>query len=217
MEMAYWICLVVGVGYTIVAFVLGGVAGAIGHVGDAGHGEFTHSYGVQNSGHGHTAGEMADGTGQVIFGPFSPLVVAFFMTCFGGTGVILSQTAVGPFWQIPLSALSGFVLAALLVKFFNRFLGGLQSGSDVKLYTLVGAEAEVTVAIPANGAGEIAYVAMGGRSVSPAYSDNHVEIPRFATVRIARIVGNLFYVHRAVEDAIKDMDTAPVGGTVAGE
>lgn len=194
---AYWICLAVGLVYTVISFVLGEISGVIGHVGDmgAGHGDFSHDYGVDGQG-GHGAAMGADvDTGNIIFGPFSPLVIAFFLTCFGVTGVALTQVGkLGAMLSLPISIASSFVLAWLLILFFNKVLGSLQTSSEVKLHTLIGEEAEVTVAIPTTGAGEIAYIAMGSRCVTPARSEDQVAIARGSIVRISRIVGHTFYV-----------------------
>ena len=74
------------------------------------------------------------------------------------------------------------------------------------MQALIGVEAEVTVAIPESTLGEIAYVAMGGRSVAPARSEDQVPIPRFSTVRITRVVGNIFFVRPVVEEQLRALD-----------
>lgn len=201
---AYWICLLVGIGYTIVSFLLGGLGehadiSTLGHTGGFGHG-------------GH-AGADAD-AGQVIFGPFSPLVIAFFLACMGATGIVeTSVFGLKVFISFPVAIASAVLLAWLMVLGFNRLLGGLQSSSEVKLYTLVGVEAEVTVDIPVTGVGEIAYVAMGSRYVAPARSEDAVQIPRFSGVRITRLVGNMFYVAPMVEEQLRNLDVTPTGGS----
>ena len=191
---AYWIALIVGIGYTIVSFILGGIGGHAhfegGDMGDAGQG-------------GHM--DVGD-SGQLIFGPFSPLVIAFFLTCFGATGIVLTSLKGLHLLSLPFAVVSGFVLAWVLILVFNRFLGGMQSSSEVKVYALVGTEGEVTVEIPPSGIGEIAYVAMGGRYVAPARSEEPVAIPRFAAVRITRLVGNMFYVIPILEERLRQMD-----------
>jgi hypothetical protein len=75
-------------------------------------------------------------------------------------------------------------------------IAAVQSSSEVKMLNMVGETAEVTVAIPATGIGEIAYVAMGSRNLSPAQTDGGEEIPRFSNVRITRVSGNIFFVNK---------------------
>jgi membrane protein implicated in regulation of membrane protease activity len=207
----YGICLLVGVIYTVAAFLLGSFADFGGHDGDMGGpaGEFSHDYGVDTGGSGSALGSTAVG-GEVLFGPFSPLVIAFFLTCFGGVGILVTIAwNLPPLISLPIAAVSGFLLAWLLTLMFNRLLGGMASSSEVRLNTLVGTDAEVTVAIPPIGVGEIAYIAMGSRYVTPARSDEQSPIPRYATVRITRIVGNTFFVRPAVEEQLRDLGDAP--------
>ncbi len=216
-EAIYTICLLVGVIYTITAFVLGGFGG---HFGDAGNaGSFTHDYGVggHDTGQGSAFGSTAEG-GEVIFGPFSPIVIAFFLTSFGGTGLILvSSTRLPVVSTLLMAALSGFVLAWLMVKFFNRVLGRIQSSSEVRVHTLIGLDAEVTVAIPQTGVGEIAYIAMGSRYVAPARSDETTAIPRYSAVRITRIVGHIFFVRPVMEEQLRAMPDVPRETAEVGE
>ena len=216
----YGICLLVGIIYTIASFLLGSLGDLGGHSGDVGGGDmgdmggqpgdFSHSYGVETGGHGEAQGAAGVG-GEVLFGPFSPLVIAFFLTCFGGVGLILTKIPLtaNPYLNMPVAAVSGFLLAWLLVSVFNRVLGGMASSSEVRLNTLVGTEAEVTVAIPPMGIGEISYIAMGSRYVTPARNEEQVPIPRYAVVRITRIVGNSFFVRPAVEEQLRAMEEAP--------
>ncbi|MHB0937344.1 MAG: NfeD family protein [Armatimonadota bacterium] len=207
----YGICLLVGIIYTIASFLLGSLGDLGGHAGDmGGHaGDFSHEYGVDTGGHGTAQGAAGAG-GEVLFGPFSPLVIAFFLTCFGGVGLIVAKAwTENPLINVPVAAVSGFLLAWLLVSVFNRVLGGMASSSEVRLNTLIGTEAEVTVAIPPMGVGEIAYIAMGSRYVTPARNEEQVPIPRYAAVRITRIVGNTFFVRPAVEEQLRNMEDAP--------
>lgn len=197
---AYWVCLMVGIAYTVISLLLGGGHGT--HLDGGGHG------GDLGAG-GHDSLQGNIDTGQVLFGPFSPLVIAFFLTCFGATGVLLTPIF-KQFITLPAATSSGFILAWLLITFFNKFLGAMQSSSEVKLYTLIGYEGEVTVQIPSDGIGEIAYVAMGSRYVAPARSEEHIVIPRFAGVRITRLVGSMFYVRPLVEEQLRHIDTTPV-------
>ncbi len=194
MEMAYWICLIIGVGYTIITAALGGISGIFGHAGEAG--SDSNSYGVGNGHSGHGTASSADVDGSMIFGPFSPLVIAFFLTSFGGSGLIYVKYIPVPIYSLPAAIVTAIIFAWLLILFFNRVIAAVQSSSEVKMASLVGETAEVTVAIPATGMGEIAYVAMGSRNVSPARTDSGEEIPRFSNVRITRVSGNIFFVDK---------------------
>lgn len=202
----YWICLVVGVGYSLIALAMGGIHGVAGSDGGMGHGgDFNHNYGMggaHGQGHGSANGYDSSSGTEMVFGPFSPLVIAFFLTCFGGVGVLLAPHF-SPIIAMLLAFISGIVLAYLLIYSFNKLLGALPSSSEIKLASLVGLDAEVTVALPPTGVGEIAYVAMGSRNVAPAHNDTDTTIPRFSSVRISRIVGNMFYVVPSDEEKIE--------------
>ena len=132
---AYWICLLVGILYTVLALLLGGIADFAGHVGGfhaGGGGGFSHNYGVGgHGGHGEAHGSTPGG-GQVIFTPFSPLVIAFFLTCFGAFGVLLQlvyhvQLALG----LGVALALALVLAWSLIVLGNRLIGGMQASSEV--------------------------------------------------------------------------------------
>ncbi len=194
----YWVCLIVGVGYSLVALIMGGSHGVAGtDAGGMGNGgDFNHNYGMggtHGQGQGSANGYDSTSGTEMVFGPFSPLVIAFFLTCFGGVGVLVAPHF-SPVVAMLMAFASGIVLAWLLIYGFNKLLGSLPSSSEIKLASLVGLEAEVTVALPPTGVGEIAYVAMGSRNVAPAHNETGTTIPRFSSVRISRIVGNMFYV-----------------------
>ena len=207
---AYWFCLLVGILYTVLALLLGGIANFAGHAAGfhAGSGGFSHNYGVSgHSGHGDSHGSTPGG-GQVIFGPFSPLVIAFFLTCFGAFGVLMQLVYhVEIVLGLGVSLAMALVMAWVLIMLGNRLIGGMQSSSEVHVQALIGTEAEVTVAIPETAIGEVAYVAMGGRSVSPARSEDQTPIPRFSTVRITRVVGSIFFVRPVVDEQLRALDT----------
>jgi membrane protein implicated in regulation of membrane protease activity len=152
--------------------------------------------------------------GPMLFGPFSPLVIAFFLTCFGAVGIMCTSLG-GIFLKLalPASMVSGFILAWLLIMAFNKLLGGLHSSSEIRLASLVGCEAEVTVAVPETGVGEIAFVAMGSRNVGAARSDDQTPIARFTAVRISRVVGSTFFVRPVADEVATHMpqDTHAVG------
>jgi len=58
-------------------------------------------------------------------------------------------------------------------------------------------EAEVTVSIPNNGLGEIAYALRGARLTSSAQTADNKELPARTTVKIVKQVGNTYIVEKA--------------------
>ncbi|HKB14611.1 MAG TPA: NfeD family protein, partial [Planctomycetota bacterium] len=132
---------------------------------------------------------------ELHFSPFSPTILATFITAFGAAGYLLRKAADFS----PLESISGALVGALAVSagfFFVlvRFFAAAQKTSDVRTGDLLGATAEVVAGIPAQGLGEIVLTAMGGRTNAPAASASGEAIPKNTAVRIARIVGGTYYV-----------------------
>lgn len=181
--LAYLICFGVGLVFTTIsaftAHVFGGHdADAGGHEGAGGHAE---------------AGINQDMPG---FSYLSPTAIASFITAFGGFGMVFSkiEKTSTPWISLPLSGLSGLVIAGLVVMMFRAIFRHTQSSSEARVARLIGTTANVITPIPSNGVGEIAYVNAGSRYTAPARSLSGAEIGNGKAVRISRIVGSQFYV-----------------------
>jgi membrane protein implicated in regulation of membrane protease activity len=177
----YTVCLVVGLMFTLISAVAGHFFG--GHdahqLGTGGHAE---------------AGFDDSGVPGISF--FSPLVVACFVTAFGGLGIVFSDIkATESVWlSAPLSAAGAFCIALFVLWLFNLVFSRSQSSSESRVATLVGQSCSLITPIPENGVGEIAYVQGGTRYTAPARSENRLAIPQGQTVRIVRVVGTQLYV-----------------------
>lgn len=180
----YTVCLVVGLMFTLISAVAGHLfGGSEGHdVGTGGHAE---------------AGFDDSGVPGISF--FSPLVLASFITAFGGLGILFSDIkATRSVWlSAPLSVGGALVIAFCALWLFNLVFSRSQSSSESRVATLVGQVATLTSPIPANGVGEIAYVQSGTRYTAPARAENGAALAQGGTVRITRIVGTQFYVESA--------------------
>ena len=180
--LAYVLCFGVGLVFTIIsaftAHVFGGHDASGGHEGAGGHAE---------------AGINQDMPG---FSLLSPTAIASFVTAFGGFGMVFSkiEKTSSPWISLPLSGLSGFVIAGLVVMMFRTIFRKTQSSSEARVSQLVGTTGTIITPIPANGVGEIAYVNGGSRYTAPARSLSGAEIGNGKAVKIARIVGSQFYV-----------------------
>lgn len=130
------------------------------------------------------------------FSPLSPTTIATFVTAFGGFGLILSKIeATAPPWRnLPLAALGGFAVAALVFFIFSRIFRATQSSSEGRVAELFGQSATVITPIAAGGVGEIAYVQGGTRYTAPARTDATHDLPNGTRVRIVRAAGSQFYV-----------------------
>ena len=122
--------------------------------------------------------------------------IAVFITSFGGFGAIgiLSGYSAAP------SSFAGFVgglVMVTLVYFFARFLYGQQASSAVITADLVGRTAQVSVAIPTNGIGQVRCL-MGESVVDKiARSRDGQAIAFSAVVKIEEIMGEAVIVSPA--------------------
>lgn len=133
--------------------------------------------------------------------PLSPITIAMFSSSFGAIGAILTKFYPG-FGTVPVlgvAILSGVVIAGVTMWFFWRLFRSTQESSEARVSDIIGVDAEVITTIPAEGFGEIAYVARGTRFNSTARSIDGKEVPRNATVTIRRVVGNVCYVRRTTD------------------
>ena len=191
----YAVCLVVGLMFTLVSAIAGHFFGGHdgGHVGTGGHAE---------------AGFDDSGIPGISF--FSPLVLASFITAFGGLGIVFSGIkATESVWlSAPLSVAGAFCIATAVLWLFNLVFTRSQGSSESKVATLVGQVATLISPIPENGVGEIAYVQGGTRYTAPARSENRAVILQGQTVKIVRVVGTQFYVE-SVNSAASQTTTEP--------
>jgi membrane protein implicated in regulation of membrane protease activity len=180
--LVYAICFGVGLVFTLASAVFGHLFGghdAHADVGTGGHAE---------AGFEHT--------GMPGVAPFSPTIIASFVTAMGGVGMILSSiNATKSVWvSAPLSMFGGLAIAAGVFWLFDMAFGKLQSSSESHVAALLGQMATIITPIPANGVGEIAYVQTGSRYTAPARSEKGEAIATGQTVKIIRVVGTQFYV-----------------------
>jgi membrane protein implicated in regulation of membrane protease activity len=127
--------------------------------------------------------------------PISPLTIATFITAFGATGLVTTSLfAVSERGSILWATLGGVMFSALTYLGFTYLLIKPQGSSEVRVSELAGTQAEVLTPIPAEGLGEIAFVAQGGRVTSSARSLHKTDIPRGTTVRLERVVGGIAVV-----------------------
>lgn len=181
----YAVCLVVGLLFTLISALAGhGFDAHGGHGGDVGTGGHAES-GFDNS-----------GIPGISF--FSPMVLACFLTAFGGLGVIFTGVkATASVWiSAPLSIGGAFLIALAVLWLFNLVFSKSQSSSEGRVGLMVGQTATLLAPIPENGMGEIAYVQGSTRYTAPARSEKGAAIALGETVRVTRVVGTQFFVER---------------------
>jgi amino acid transporter len=162
---------------------------------------FSHVFGGHDFGHGAhhelgTGGHAEAGYNMPGFSPFSPTIIASFVTAFGGFGMIFSKIEAtrNPWISAPLSVLLAFIIAAGVFWLFHQLFSKTQSSSESQVTALIGATATIITPIPIAGVGEIAYVDNGTRYTAPARASSGLAMTTGQTVRIAKIVGSQFYV-----------------------
>lgn len=156
---AYWAALGLGGTVLVGSFLLSGLGG-----GDASDADSD-----ADTDHGHSPAHGHETTAAPGF--LSPMMVAFFLVCFGLVGLLTSE------WQYQLGTKSlipaiGFaaVTSYLLRKGVGVIFSGATGGNEPRPGEEVGLEAEVISAIPDDGPGTIAYVVRGMRYTRAARS-----------------------------------------------
>ena len=120
---------------------------------------------------------------------FSVRTMAAFLTAFGVGGVV------GRYYDLSHPASSGVgvaagVVMAGLVYQFAKLLYSQQASCEVRMTSLVGRSAEVSVAIPAGGVGQIALTVGGERTEHIARAAGENALPRGAEVVITALRGD---------------------------
>lgn len=140
----YGAIAVVGFLFLLLMLVVGEIFGADHDVGahDVGHADVDHSGGPS---------------------VFSVRIMAAFLTAFGVGGLIARYYNLAHPAASGVGVVSGVVLSTIVYQ-FARFLYSQQASSDVRMSSLVGRSAEVSVAIPEGGVGQVALTFGGERS-----------------------------------------------------
>ncbi|HEU0008747.1 MAG TPA: NfeD family protein [Verrucomicrobiae bacterium] len=177
----YIICMGAGLVFIVGSLVAGQLFG--GH----------HGHVDGSGGHAEAGADTSDSPGMSIF---SPIIMAAFVTSFGGFGTIFHQIpATRSAWlSAPLAAVCAVSVTSLLLWLLHQLFRRTDSSSESKVGGLVGVSATVITPIPQHGVGEIAYVDSGSRYTAPARSESGCAVASGQTVKIHRVVGTQFYV-----------------------
>jgi membrane protein implicated in regulation of membrane protease activity len=168
MNIVFWVFFGVGIGFTVISFLLGEVFNLTDFDFDL------------------------DFAGTV--SPLKSSVISAFVTVFGGSGLLLSRTHIPIYGIIPLAGLLGVAVAFLIYRFVVVPLSKAQNTSAVEIQSLVGHKAKVTEKIFQGGFGQITYYVNGNTYNSPAKAENGGEIQRGAGVEIIYIQDNTYFV-----------------------
>lgn len=128
----------------------------------------------------------ADGGGPSVF---SGRVMASFVTAFGVGGVVARYYSLSHPAASGVGIVAGIVMATVVLQ-FGKILYSQQASSEVRMAALVGRTAEVTVAIPETGVGQVTLTFAGGRTEHIARSADGHAIARGAEVTIVALRGD---------------------------
>jgi hypothetical protein len=182
-EFIYIVCLFLGLGFAVLSGLLAGVfsGGAEAHV-DVGGGHVDLGHGME---------------GAVHFPILSPVTISMFVATFGGCGLLFMKyfhwpAAIHVTASIVAAGAVAFATAWLLYVIFKA----TSAGAPPDAAEAVGLDAEVTVAIPHGGLGEIAFTVRGSRLTSPARTEDGKELPASSAVKIVKQVGTTYLVRK---------------------
>jgi membrane protein implicated in regulation of membrane protease activity len=147
-------------------------------------------FGADHDAGGHDIAGHGDHGGPSVF---SARIMASFLTAFGVGGVVAR------YYQLSHPAASGVGVAAGIVMSgvvyqFARLLYSQQASSEIRMPALVGLSAEVSVAIPAGGLGQISLTHGGARSEHLARAEDGSALPRGAAVVVSGLRGDTLVV-----------------------
>ena len=193
-----------GVLFTVISALM---SGAVGHA--FGEGSAMDAHGAHL---GHMGGDVGPtpGEGQPevgwaqhnlsTFSPLSPTVISSFLAAAGGFGYLgLHSWELGIGGSILAALLAGLLVASIVFFGIAWLFRVTQASSMVSQHELVGHQAEVSIAIPSGGLGEVAFVKSGQRSVRPARCADAASVPQGAKVVIKSVSTNEFIVEETRE------------------
>lgn len=171
----YYVCFATGVAYAVISFLLGQLFDFIDFDGDV---------------------DLDGGSIGSTISPLKPIVIASFVTVFGGIGII--GTMKGLLWSVTLGVAFGvaFLIAYGLYRWVIIPLYKAQNTSAVEQQSLIGCIAKVTLGMKAEEFGRITYVVNGNTYTAPAKSEGGEQLGKGTEVVITGIVKNVFYIKK---------------------
>lgn len=139
---------------------------------------------------GHDGG-IEHGDGDIGGGPsvFSSRIMAAFVTAFGVGGVVARYYNLSHPASSGVGIATGAVMAGLVYQ-FAKILYSQQASSELQMTRIVGRSAEVTVAIPANGVGQVSLSVAGERTEHVARSTDGRAVARGTQVVVTALGGD---------------------------
>jgi membrane protein implicated in regulation of membrane protease activity len=145
---------------------------------------------------GHEADFHGDLHGEAGVSILSTRILSVFITAFGGFGAIGIHLGYSTELSTVIGVAGGLVFGTI-IYLFASFLFSQQASSEIRVSDLAGCIAQVTVAIPRAGVGQVRCT-MGESVVEKiARSQDGEQIPLNTLVKIEAVVGETVVVRRA--------------------
>ena len=171
-------------GIAAIGFLVLIISFAVGEIFE--HGDLFGGHDADLHGDGHDGGISI----------LSSRVLSVFVTAFGGFGAIGIHLGYGIGVSTAMGLAGGLIFGGL-IYLFASFLYGQQASTDVRLSDLVGQTAEVSVAIPKGGVGQVRCTIGQTMIEKIARAKDGEEIPGNSSVVVEAIVGETVLVRRA--------------------
>ena len=198
-------CFVFGVATSLLSLALGALQGggadgghALGsdhggmHVGGEGAHGVSHAGGAAGGEDLHV--DVGDGHGDHV-SPFNLQTITTFLAFFGGSGwVLYSSAGLAPALALIIATIIGVAGGAVVFLFLVKVLIASQRFMDPASSRMEGTVARVSMAIRADGTGEIIFSRDGARRSEGARSANGVPIAAGTEVVVVRYERGLAYV-----------------------
>jgi membrane protein implicated in regulation of membrane protease activity len=154
---------------------------------------FAGEFGGDHDNAGHDVSVDHGDAGHGGPGIFSARIMASFLTAFGVGGIVGRYYGLSHPASSGLGVVCGIVMSAIVYQ-FAKLLYSQQASSEVRMASLVGKSAEVTVAIAQGGLGQVSLTVGGERSEHIARSADGHAISRGTAVVITGLRGESLVV-----------------------
>ena len=143
--------------------------------------------------------------GDVDVPSLSPITIASFVTAFGSFGLLAVYLFnVSDRFSLLWAGGGGLVVALIAHFAFGYFLIAPQGSSEVTARDILGLTAEIITPIPADGVGEVAFVAQGRRVTFSARSIGGAPVPKGTLVSIESFTGSVAMVRPEQDSGASD-------------
>ncbi len=127
----------------------------------------------------------------------SPIIIASFLTVFGGLGLLLNyQSSITPLNAALISVAAAIIIAVLLFFLVVWPMSKAERSTAHSEKDMVGQFAEVITPINKGGHGEIIYTQGGSRLSAPATTHEDKRIGIGEMVEVTEVTGGMFVVRK---------------------